>query len=214
MRRTLCTTGATKKRKKFCRRAICPNRSRRQKARTPSCPSRRIRRRRSICAASSAIHTKMKYGLRWTRQTAAEEKDLFYWLHQSGFYPQSQLASAARLMGNYQSGSVSVQNLTGCSLYRYEPCTVLPERAGLGEKQNSAVYALKQAVCAVSAAIPMRRFRTHRRLLPELTGLFAKRHVGRREIVLTDGKRVPRICVFLRADRSRGVPRAARRGAG
>ena len=64
-------------------------------------------------------------------ETAAEEKDLFYWLHQSGFYPQSQLATAARLMGNYQSGSVSVQNLTGCSLYRYEPCTVLPERAGL-----------------------------------------------------------------------------------
>ena len=64
-------------------------------------------------------------------ETAAEEKDLFYWLHQSGFYPQSQLAMAARLMGNYQSGSVSVQNLAGCSLYRYEPCTVLPERAGL-----------------------------------------------------------------------------------
>ena len=64
-------------------------------------------------------------------ETAAEEKDLFYWLHQSGFYPQSQLATAARLMGNYQSGSVSVQTLAGCSLYRYEPCTVLPERAGL-----------------------------------------------------------------------------------
>lgn len=64
-------------------------------------------------------------------ETAAEEKDLFYWLHQSGFYPQSQLATAARLMGNYQSGSVSVQNLAGCSLYRYEPCTVLPDRAGL-----------------------------------------------------------------------------------
>lgn len=64
-------------------------------------------------------------------ETAAEEKDLFYWLHQSGFYPQSQLATAARLMGNYQSGSVSVQNLAGCSLYRYEPCTVLPERADL-----------------------------------------------------------------------------------
>ena len=74
-------------------------------------------------------------------ETAAEEKDLFYWLHQSGFYPQSQLASAARLMGNYQSGSVSVQNLTGCSLYRYEPCTILPERADLAKNriQPSAV---------------------------------------------------------------------------
>ena len=68
-------------------------------------------------------------------ETAAEEKDLFYWLHQSGFYPQSQLAIAARLMGNYQSGSVSVQNLTGCSLYRYEPCTILPERAGLAKNR-------------------------------------------------------------------------------
>lgn len=74
-------------------------------------------------------------------ETAAEEKDLFYWLHQSGFYPQSQLAMAARLMGNYQSGSVSVQNLAGCSLYRYEPCTILPERAGLAKNriQPSAV---------------------------------------------------------------------------
>ena len=80
----------------------------------------------------------------WTSldaKTAAEEKDLFYWLHQSGFYPQSQLAMAARLMGNYQSGSVSVQNLTACSLYRYEPCTILPERAGLARNkiQPSAV---------------------------------------------------------------------------
>ena len=80
----------------------------------------------------------------WTAldtEAAAEEKDLFYWLHQSGFYPQSQLATAARLMGNYQSGSVSVQNLTGCSLYRYEPCTILPERAGLAKNriQPSAV---------------------------------------------------------------------------
>ena len=42
---------------------------------------------------------------------------------------------AARLMGNYQSASVSVQNLTACSLYRYEPCTVLPERAGLAKNK-------------------------------------------------------------------------------
>ena len=74
-------------------------------------------------------------------ETAAAEKDLFYWLHENGFYPQSQLATAARLMDDYQSGSVSVQNLSGCSLYRYEPCTVLPERAGLTKRkiQPSAV---------------------------------------------------------------------------
>lgn len=94
-------------------------------------------------------------------ETAAEKKDLFYWLHQSGFYPQSQLAMAARLMGNYQSGSVSVQNLAGCSLYRYEPCTILPERAGLAKTGSSRPQS-KRAACAANAGIPMRRFRTHR----------------------------------------------------
>lgn len=145
-------------------------------------------------------------------ETAAEEKDLFYWLHQSGFYPQSQLATAARLMGNYQSGSVSVQNLTGCSLYRYEPCTILPERAGLAKTESSRPQS-KRAVCAVNAGIPMRRFRMRRRCCRSCW-TFAKRHIGQREIVLTDGKRVPGVRVFLCADRACGVPRAARRGAG
>ena len=82
----------------------------------------------------------------WTAldtKTAANEKDLFYWLHQSGFYPQSQLAMAARLMGNYQTSSVSVQNLTGCSLYRYAPCSILPGLAGLAKNkiQPSAIEA-------------------------------------------------------------------------
>ena len=80
----------------------------------------------------------------WTAldtKTAANEKDLFYWLHQSGFYPQSQLSTAARLMGNYQTSSVSVQNLTGCSLYRYAPCSIFPGLAGLAKNkiQPSAI---------------------------------------------------------------------------
>ena len=110
-------------------------------------------------------------------ETAAEEKDLFYWLHQSGFYPQSQLATAARLMGNYQSGSDSVKNLAGCRLDRYAPCTVLPARAvctatsrarsfrnaQVWQKTESSRPRLKQTVCAVNAGIPMRRFRMRRR---------------------------------------------------
>ena len=101
-------------------------------------------------------------------EAAAEEKDLFYWLHQSGFYPQSQLASAARLMGNYQSGSVSVQNLTGCSLYRYEPCTILPERAGLAKNriQPSAV----ETNTAASSTTPASSHRRTRRLVWVLVG--------------------------------------------
>ncbi len=71
---------------------------------------------------------------RWTPlegKAAAEAKDLFYWLDQAGFYPQSQLALAARQMGEAEAGTVQLENLAGCSLYRYLPCTVLPETAGL-----------------------------------------------------------------------------------
>lgn len=70
---------------------------------------------------------------RWatlSSEAAAQEKDLFYWLHQSGFYPQSQLALAARQMGGFETGTVRVQNVAGCSMYRYAPCTILPEAAG------------------------------------------------------------------------------------
>lgn len=145
-------------------------------------------------------------------QTAAEEKDLFYWLHQSGFYPQSQLATAARLMGNYQSGSVSVQNLAGCSLYRYEPCTVLPERAGL-TKNKIQPSTLEANGLRGERGYSYETVSDAQTILPELLD-FCKRYVGRREIVLTDGKRVPRICIFLRADRACRVPRAAWRSAG
>ncbi|MFQ9826716.1 MAG: hypothetical protein ACLRXP_08965 [Oscillospiraceae bacterium] len=95
-------------------------------------------------------------------QTAAEEKDLFYWLHQSGFYPQSQLATAARLMGNYQSGSVSVRTLPGAV------CTATSRarffrNAQVWQKTESSRPQSKRAVCAVNAGIPMRRFRMRRR---------------------------------------------------
>ena len=202
-----------KKREKSCRRAICPSRLQRQKAQIRFCLSRRIRRRRSICAASSVTATKTAYGLRWTRKPPQRKKDLFYWLHQSGFYPQSQLATAARLMGNYQSGSVSVQNLAGCSLYRYEPCTVLPERAGL-TKNKIQPSTLETNGLRGERGYSYETVSDAQTILPELLDFLQKRYVGRREIVLTDGKRVPRICIFLRADRACGVPRAAWRSAG
>ena len=141
MRRTLCTTGATKKREE-----VLPEGNLSEPV---------TKTENTDAVLSVTADTAQTLYLRgfvgdtyeneaWTAldaETAAEEKRPLYWLHQSGFYPQSQLATAARLMGNYQSGSVSVQNLTGCSLYRYEPCTVLPERAGLTKNkiQPSAV---------------------------------------------------------------------------
>ena len=60
-------------------------------------------------------------------ENAANEKDLFYWLHENGFYPQSQFALSA---AEYETETIQISNLSACSLYRYEPFSVLPTYAG------------------------------------------------------------------------------------
>ena len=61
-------------------------------------------------------------------ETAAAEKDLFYWLHENGFYPQSQFALSAAQTAEYKTETIQISNLSTCSLYRYEPFSVLSTR--------------------------------------------------------------------------------------
>lgn len=63
-------------------------------------------------------------------ETAAAEKDLFYWLHENGFYPQSQFALSAAQTAEYKAETIQISNLSTCSLYRYEPFSVLSTNAG------------------------------------------------------------------------------------
>ena len=63
-------------------------------------------------------------------ETAAAEKDLFYWLHENGFYPQSQFALSATQTAEYKTETIQISNLSTCSLYRYEPFSVLSTNAG------------------------------------------------------------------------------------
>ena len=63
-------------------------------------------------------------------ETAAAEKDLFYWLHENGFYPQSQFTLSAIQTAEYETETIQISNLSACSLYRYEPFSVLPTYAG------------------------------------------------------------------------------------
>ena len=62
--------------------------------------------------------------------TSANEKDLFYWLHENGFYPQSQFTLSAIQTAEYETETIQISNLSACSLYRYEPFSVLPTYAG------------------------------------------------------------------------------------
>ncbi len=63
-------------------------------------------------------------------ENAATEKDLFYWLHENGFYPQSQFALSAAQTAEYETETIQISNLSTCSLYRYEPFSVLSTNAG------------------------------------------------------------------------------------
>ena len=65
-------------------------------------------------------------------EKAANEKDLFYWLHENGFYPQSQFALSA---AEYETETIQISNLSACSLYRYEPFSVLPTSAGTAKNR-------------------------------------------------------------------------------
>nr|MCR4805355.1 transglutaminase-like domain-containing protein [Clostridia bacterium] len=52
----------------------------------------------------------------------AADADLLYWLHRSGFYPQTQASRAAALLdGAEELNSISVNNLSACGAYIYAP---------------------------------------------------------------------------------------------
>ena len=68
-------------------------------------------------------------------ENAANEKDLFYWLHENGFYPQSQFTLSAIQTAEYETETITVSNFSACSLYRYEPFSVLPTSAGTAKNR-------------------------------------------------------------------------------
>ena len=54
----------------------------------------------------------------WTalpEEVIAQHGDLFYWLHQNDFYAQGILAGAYRAMGQTQTESITVKNISACS---------------------------------------------------------------------------------------------------
>ena len=68
-------------------------------------------------------------------ETAAAEKDLFYWLHENGFYPQSRFTLSAIQTAEYETETIQISNPSACSLYRYEPFSVLPTSAGTAKNR-------------------------------------------------------------------------------
>lgn len=59
--------------------------------------------------------------------------DSFFWLHEDGFYPQTQLAAAASAVQPelVRENTISVTNLRASARYLYAPYELLPGSAGL-----------------------------------------------------------------------------------
>lgn len=57
-------------------------------------------------------------------ETRAEYADLFYWLHESDFYGQSQLSLATSLVESALSGALTVESISACSAHGYYPYAV------------------------------------------------------------------------------------------
>lgn len=55
------------------------------------------------------------------REETAEAEDLFYWLHKSGFYGQSQVGTATAFTLQPQVETLTVRNLSACSSHGYYP---------------------------------------------------------------------------------------------
>lgn len=60
-----------------------------------------------------------------------EGESLFYWLHKSGFYGQNSIGQAMSLKGEAEVTSLTIENRSACSKYRYLPY-------GLSEKETLA----------------------------------------------------------------------------
>lgn len=90
-------------------------------------------------------------GSSWTEistEEAYEEKDLYYWLHQEGFYGETQLLNARNLIQDDslsgETGTISIKNKTASSKYLYTPYELsgLPDGyTGENAQADSTLYA-------------------------------------------------------------------------
>ena len=61
-------------------------------------------------------------GTAWTPlETGVESEGLFYWLHESGFFGQCQIGTAAALTGSADPAELTLETLSACAAHGYYP---------------------------------------------------------------------------------------------
>ena len=93
-------------------------------------------------------------GKAWVRirdEEIAEDADMFYWLHENGFYGQDQTGAAYEAAGNRADGFVSVTNLRACRNYCYVPYGVNMQDTSLLDEKDIGDLNIKVADPELSA---------------------------------------------------------------
>ena len=101
-----------------------------------------------ICVALWEAFMTALPGREISTEEAYEEKDLYYWLHQEGFYGETQLLNARNLIQDdslsSEKGIISINNKTASSKYLYTPYELsgLPDGyTGENAQADSTLYA-------------------------------------------------------------------------
>ena len=99
-------------------------------------------------------------GQRWAalpKETLAEYSDTFFWLHQNGFYAQSENAAACSLADSAVLKKIEVKNLSACKKYAYVPYSLagssVLDSALIGDKTvfaNGSSYSAEYAPIGLS----------------------------------------------------------------
>lgn len=67
-------------------------------------------------------------GISWeglSEDTRKDGKELFYWMHQSGFYGQNTIGQAMGLKNEKTPVSMTIENISACSKYQYLPYAIV-----------------------------------------------------------------------------------------
>lgn len=96
-------------------------------------------------------------GQRWSALSAqerADAADLFYWLHESGFYGQSQLAAASTLVTQEPVQTMTLENLSACRAHGYLPYAFVQTQALDAALIGDAALPQSGSVSYLSGSLP------------------------------------------------------------
>lgn len=87
-------------------------------------------------------------------ENLAEYESLFYWLHQNGFYGQSQIALASSYTGQIGRESMKIKNLSACRKHGYIPYAMASTDLFQGDRIGDVYFDETENLYYLSGSVP------------------------------------------------------------